>query len=110
LDFFGDGLLAWECRIYIHDLALRLGVPVKGTGLADSIEVFPKHDTIGAGEFGNAIRGLLGIHRGANRRFWLYGADYTSEAQVDYLNGLKKVTEEELRRFIASKELAQLKC
>src|SRR5664279_210942 len=43
-------LLARECRIYIHDLALRLGVPVKGSGLAESIEVFPRHDAIGAGE------------------------------------------------------------
>jgi hypothetical protein len=96
--------LARECRIYIHDLALRLGVPVKGSGLADGIEVFPKHDAIGAGEFGNAIRGPLGIHRGANRRFWFYGADYTLEAQIAYLNRLKKVTEEELRRCIAGKE------
>ena len=55
----------------------------------------------------NAIRGPLGIHRGANRRLWFYGADYTLEAQVDYLNGLRKFTEEELRRFIAGKELRQ---
>jgi hypothetical protein len=81
-----------------------LGVPVKGSGLADGIEVFPKHDAIGAGEFGNAIRGPLGIHRGANRRFWFYGADYTLEDQIAYLNRLRKVTEEELRRFIAGKE------
>jgi hypothetical protein len=97
-------LLAKECRIYIHDLALRLGVPVKGSGLADGIEVFPKHDAIGVGEFGNAIRGPLGIHRGANRRFWFYGADYTLEDQIAYLNRLRKVTEEELRKFIAGKE------
>ena len=102
--FLATPLLARECRVYIHDLALRLGVPVKGSGLADGIEVFPKHDAIGAGEFGNAIRGPLGIHRGANRRFWFYGADYTLEAQIEYLNGLRKVTEEELRRFIAGKE------
>ena len=102
--FLATPLLAKECRIYIHDLALRLGVPVKGAGLADGIEVFPKHDAIGAGEFGNAIRGPLGIHRGANRRFWFYGADYTLAAQIAYLNGLRKVTEEELRRFIAGKE------
>ena len=79
-------------------------MPVKGSGLADGIEVFPKHDAIGAGEFGNAIRGPLGIHRGANRRFWFYGADYTLEDQIAYLNRLRKVTEEELRRFIAGKE------
>jgi hypothetical protein len=102
--FLATPLLAKECRIYIHDLALRLGVPVKGSGLAEGIEVFPKHDAIGAGEFGNAIRGPLGIHRGANRRFWFYGADYTLEDQMAYLKRLRKLTEEELRRFIAGKE------
>ena len=102
--FLATPLLAKECRIYIHDLALGLGVPVKGSGLAEGIEVFPKHDAIGAGEYGNAIRGPLGIHRGANRRFWFYGADYTLEDQIAYLNRLRKVTEEELRRFIAGKE------
>ena len=66
--------------------------------------MFPKHDAIGSGEFGNAIRGPLGIHRNASRRFWFYGADYSLEAQIEYLNGLRKVTEEELRRFIAGKE------
>jgi hypothetical protein len=59
LDLLATPLLAKECRIYIHDLAPRLGVPVKGSGLADGIEVFPKHDAIGSGEFGNAIRGPL---------------------------------------------------
>ena len=103
--FLARPLLARECRIYIHDLAARLGVPVKGSGLADGIEVFPRHNAIGDGEFGNAIRGPLGIHRGANRRFWFYGADYALEAQMAYLNRLRKMGEEELRRFIAGKEL-----
>ena len=98
-------LLAKDCRIYIHDLAVRLGVPVKGSGLGDGIEVFPRHNAIGEKEFGNAIRGPLGIHRGANRRFWFYGADYTLEAQMAYLNGLHKLTEAELQRFIAGKEM-----
>ena len=98
-------LLAKECRIYIHDLATRLGVPVKSSGLGDGIEIFPRHNAIGDGEFGNAIRGPLGIHRGAARRFWFYGSDYTLEAQMAYLNGLKKMTEEELQRFIAGKEM-----
>jgi hypothetical protein len=76
--FLATPLLAKECRIYIHDLALRLGVPVKGAGLSDGIEVFPKHDAIGAGEFGNAIRCPLGIHRGANRRFWFAASGSTA--------------------------------
>jgi hypothetical protein len=98
-------LLAKDCRIYIHDLATRLKVPVKGSGLRDGIEIFPRHNAIGDGEFGNAIRGPLGIHRGASRRFWFYGADYTLEAQMAYLNRLRKLREEELREFIAGKEI-----
>lgn len=105
--FFATPLLARDCRIFVHDLARRLGVPVKGAGLAEGIEVFPKHDAIGAGEFGNAIRGPLGIHRGANRRFWFYGADYTLDSQLKYLNSLRKVTESELETFIAGKEASQ---
>lgn len=100
-------LLARECRIYVHDLARRLQVPVKGSGTTDGIEVFPRHNAIGDGEYGNAIRGPLGIHRGANRRFWFYGADYTLEAQIAYLNRLRKIGEEELRQFIAGKEVPQ---
>jgi hypothetical protein len=98
-------LLAKDCRIYIHDLARRLGVPVKGSGLGEGIEIFPRHNAIGEGEFGNAIRGPLGIHRGASRRFWFYRADYTLEAQMAYLNRLRKLTEEELRAFISGKEM-----
>ncbi len=97
--------LARECRIYIYNLALRLGVRIKGGGLAEGIEIFPKHDELREGEFGNAIRGPLGIHRGANRRYWFYGADYDLEKQMAYLNRLRKVTEEQLRSFIAGKTM-----
>ena len=103
--FLATPLLAKECRIYIYNLALRLGVPVKGAGLADGIEIFPKHDRLNNGECGNAIRGPLGIHRGANRRFWFYGAEYTLEAQMGYLKGLQRVREGELHGFIAGKTM-----
>ncbi len=103
--FLAAPLLARKCRIYIYDLAGRLGVPVKGSGLAEGIEVFPKHDAIAENAFGNAIRGPLGIHRGANRRFWFYGADYTLAAQMEFLKRLRKVTEDELDRFTAGKQV-----
>jgi hypothetical protein len=103
--FLALPLLARKCRIYIYDLAQRLGVPVKSSGLAEGIEVFPKHDEIQDGAFGNALRGPLGIHRGAKRRFWFYGADYTLEAQIEFLTRLRKLTEEELDRFTAEKNL-----
>jgi hypothetical protein len=101
--FLAVPLLARKCRVYIYDLAQKLGVPVKGSGLAEGIEVFPKHDEIQEGAFGNAIRGPLGIHRGAKRRFWFYGADYTLEAQIEFLTRLRKVTEEQLDQFTAGK-------
>jgi hypothetical protein len=55
--FMAEPQPARDCRIYVYDLALRLGVPVKGGGLREGIEVFPKHDELKPGEYGNAIRG-----------------------------------------------------
>ena len=99
-------LLAQQCRVYIYNLALRLRVPVKGgAGLAEGIEVFPRQDQLGPGEFGNAIRGPLGIHRSAGKRYWFYGADYRLEAQLDYLERLRKISEEEIARFTAGLEM-----
>jgi hypothetical protein len=99
--FADKPLLARDCRIYIYNLARRLRVPVKGgAGLAEGIEVFPRQDELRADEFGNAIRGPLGIHRAAGKRYWFYGADYSLNAQLEYLNGLRKITEEEINRFV----------
>ena len=100
--FFDKPLLARDCRIYVYNLALRLRVPVKGgAGLADGIEVFPRQDELRPEEFGNAIRGPLGIHRAAHKRYWFYGADYKIETQLNYLERLKRINETEMQRFIA---------
>jgi len=94
-------LLARDCRVYIYNLASRLKVPVKGApGLADGIEVFPKQDTLAAGEFGNALRGPLGIHQRTRKRYWFYGADYALDRQIAYLLRLRKITEGEMARFV----------
>jgi len=103
--FMAKPALARDCRIYIYNLALRLGVQIKAAGPAEGIEIFPKHDELRPGEFGNAMRGPLGIHRGAHRRYWFYGADYDLEKQMAYLNRLRKISEEQLRAFIAGKTL-----
>ncbi len=105
---FGDRpLLASQCRIYIYNLALRLGVPVKGAGLREGIEVFPRQDEIKAGAYGNAIRGPLGVHRKSNRRYWFYEADLNPEAQLAYLEGLKKLTATELEVLTRGMALPQ---
>ncbi len=100
-------LLASLCRIYIYNLALRLGVPVKGAGLREGIEVFPRQNTIETGAYGNAIRGPLGVHRKSNRRYWFYEADLNPEAQLAYLQGLKKLTATELEALTQGMALPQ---
>lgn len=103
--FMEQPALARDCRIYIYNWALKLGMRIKGIGLAEGIEVFPKHSELREGEFGNAIRGPLGIHRGANRRYWFYGADYDLEKQIAYLRQLRKMSAELLRSFVAGKTM-----
>jgi hypothetical protein len=98
--FAAEPLFASECRIYVHNLALRLGVPVKGGGVKEGIEIFPRQDRIEDGEFGNAIRAPLGVHRKTNQRYWFYEAAFTPQTQLAYLDELKKLTEAELRTFI----------
>jgi hypothetical protein len=101
-------LLARDCRVYIYNLARRLRVPVKGgVGLVEGIEVFPRQDELRPKEFGNAIRGPLGVHRTVARRYWFYGADYTLEAQIEYLGQLKKITEAEMTRFVVGLEMPE---
>lgn len=106
--FANEPLLARHSRIYIYNLALRLKVPVKGgAGLAEGIEVFPRQDQLGPDEFGNAIRGPLGVHRATGKRYWFYGADYQLQAQLHYLEHLRKITESQIVRFIAGLEMPE---
>ena len=106
--FADKPLLARHCRTYIYNLALRLRVPVKGgAGLAEGIEVFPRQDELGPDQFGNALRGPLGIHRAVEKRYWFYGADYEIEAQLSYLERIKKITEAELAAFVHGLEMPQ---
>jgi hypothetical protein len=103
--FLAEPLPARGCRIYVCGLALRLGIPIKHGKQREGIEIFPKQDALKAGRYGNAIRGPLGIHRGAGQRFWFCGAEETIEAQMRYLNSIPKVTREQLARLIAGKAL-----
>jgi hypothetical protein len=99
--FFASPVLAREARLYVLNLADRLTLPVKGAGWPEGIEVFPRQDRLGEGEFGNAIRAPLGVHRGAGKRYWFYYADYTLESQLRYLAGLERVNEAKLRQVTA---------
>jgi hypothetical protein len=110
--FFAEPAVARDCRVYIYHTARRLGLPIKGAGLPEGIEIFPRQNELGVGEFGNAIRGPLGVHRGAResrgKRFWFYGADYTLADQLGYLSGLPKVSGAQLERFVAGKTIPRV--
>lgn len=97
--FFDSSVLSREARLYVLDLASRLNLPVKGSGLPDGIEIFPRQDVLRPGEFGNAIRAPLGVHQGAGKRYWFYHADYSLPAQFAYLAGLGRLSQEQLRNF-----------
>jgi hypothetical protein len=103
--FLAEPLPARDCRIYVCGLALRLDIPIKGGRQREGIEVFPKHDALKPGRYGNAIRGPLGIHRGAAQRFWFDGADEDLEKQMCYLNSLPKMTSDHLARLIAGRAI-----
>lgn len=78
----------------------RSQLPVKGTALPEGIEILPRHNSLKPSEFGNAIRGPLGIHQANKKRYFFYGADYRLEAQMDYLKSLGKLSEEKLKSLI----------
>jgi hypothetical protein len=98
--FAAQPLLARQCRLLVSQFAGELGIPVKGTGTADGVEIFPKHDELKDGDFGNAVRGPLGIHRAIGARFWFYGADYSIDKQLAFLKRVKKLSEEDLNALI----------
>ncbi len=98
---FETPVLARHARVYIRHLAGKLSVHVKASGPSDGIELFPKQDRIESTQFGNAIRGPLGIHRAVNRRYWFYGARHDLDEQMKYLRELRRVTEIQLSELIA---------
>jgi hypothetical protein len=102
--FLSQPLPAADCRIYVCGLALRLGIPIK-RGRQEGIEVFPEKDVLKPARYGSAIRGPLGIHRGASQRFWFHGAREDLEEQVCYLNSVPKMTGGQLARLIAGKAI-----
>jgi hypothetical protein len=103
-----EPLPARECKIYVYNLALRLGVPIRGAqGSEEGIEVFPRQEQLAPGKFGNQIRGPLGVHRATLRRYWFYGASPTLNDQLAYLKAARKMTAEELHRFTAGMTLPE---
>jgi len=101
--FLAEPLPAKLCRLYVLNVARRLGIAVK-RDRSDGIEVFPRQNELQSGEFGNAIRGPLGIHRASNERYWFEDAESALEAQLDLLRQARRVTRERLEALTAGME------
>lgn len=99
--FFAKPLPARLCRLYVLNIAFRLGVPIK-RDKEEGIEVFPRQDEIAADEYGNAIRGPMGIHRASGIRYWFEDAPPILQAQFDLLRNVPKVTEAQLLTLTAA--------
>ena len=100
-------LLASDLRIYIYNLALKLGIAVKGGGIKEGLEVFPLQNTIGENELGSAIRAPLGVHRRIRRRYWFSGAASNPEDQMRYLLKLSKLREDHLKTLVTGMTLPE---
>jgi hypothetical protein len=99
--FLEEPISAAMCRLYVLSRARQLGVPVKKHGNDDGIEVFPKQDTVGKGEFGNAIRAPLGVHRASMERYWFEGAEKTLDSQLQLLSRVKRISKAQLQQLTA---------
>ena len=96
--FCKEPLPARQCRLFVYNLALRLGVPIKGSGFSEEgIEIFPKQDSLAPGALGNGIRAPLGIHRKDDNRYWFVDiGQLTLQSQIDALCALPKLTAAQL--------------
>ena len=112
--FFETPQLARDSRLYLIDRAMQLGIPIQGVcsgagALAsrkgEGVEIFPKQSEVRPGEYGNAMRGPLGIHQAAKARFSFIGGGETLVEQINYLAALKKVAGASLRQLIAGKTM-----
>jgi hypothetical protein len=101
--FLAEPLPAKLCRLYVLNVASRLGIAVK-QGKLDGIEVFPRQSELQPGEFGNAIRGPLGIHRASVLRYWFESAEPDLDAQFQLLRQVGRVTREHLEALTAGTE------
>jgi hypothetical protein len=97
--FNDEPLPASLLRRYIYNKAKSLGLPIKVKGTDDGLEIFPKQDSLGKDEFGNAIRAPFGIHRATGMRYWFKGAEPTLSAQLALLRNATRLNREQLDRL-----------
>jgi hypothetical protein len=99
--FNEEPLQAKMLRLYVLNKAKALGVPVKLKGDDDGIEIFPKQDMVGEGEFGNAIRAPFGIHRATMQRYWFEGAPKNLGDQLALIRSAKRLSKAQLEQLTA---------
>lgn len=94
--FFETPLPSELCRRYVLHLANTLGIPIKQGEEVPGLELFPRQNLLLPDEYGNAMRGPLGVHRTCMQRFWFKDAKPNLAAQFELLRNVPKLTAEEL--------------
>ncbi len=97
--FNKEPLPAGMLRLYVLNKANMLGVPVKKRSATDGIELFPRQDSVGKGEFGNAIRAPFGVHRASMQRYWFEGALQNVDAQLELIRSVKRLSRAHLEQL-----------
>jgi hypothetical protein len=92
-----DPIPARLSRIYLYSLLDRLGLAIRGPrGNKEGIEIFPKQESLEAGQVGNGLRGPLGVHRKVMKRFWFRDAVPEIEAQFAYLRRIPRCSRRDI--------------
>jgi hypothetical protein len=88
------------CRLYVLNIAHVLSIAIK-QDKKDGLEVFPRQNFLQPGEFGNAIRCPLGIHRASQLRYWFEDAAPNLDAQLQLLREVPRLGREQLESLTA---------
>jgi hypothetical protein len=98
--FLAEPLPAVLCRLYVLNIAHVLSIAIK-QDKKDGLEVFPRQNFLQPGEFGNAIRCPLGIHRASQLRYWFEDAAPNLDAQLQLLREVPRLGREQLESLTA---------
>ena len=96
--FCEDPLPARQCRLFIYNLALRLGVPIKGSGFSER-ESRSSRSRIRLPQARSAmafVRRWASIGKNDNRYWFVDIGQLTLQSQIDALCALPKLTAEQL--------------
>ena len=103
-----DAVPAKMARVYLYQLLSRLNIPIVGFRQErEGMEIFPKQERLETEQVGSGLRGPLGVHRKAMKRYWFRDAEPEIEAQFAYLRMIPRCSYEQLEELTADMEMPE---